>query len=297
MSVDPPSLDVYANPLDRARLEQHAKNTHGKCNAYHCRDCGGSVHTIDADPGVTPFGIRCRACGGEAQSRLYRVGLDPDAVPWEWFRPDASALADLPAHLMQHVRQGGLLLRPRDPNERALYALPREGETAMRPAPGDVHAVVMICVACLLVQTDDGFTEGDDCPNCCDGAMRRMVLAWPAEPREGCTGVSARFCPRCGDCTCVRDDEDSTRALEGFACPLHGPDSKHAEDSTAGAWSAPTPRSHALRVALTLVLPEDDGDGLMCRVCSAHLTSPADRGAHDLNCPVPDAFDAVEVER
>lgn len=40
-----------------------------------------------------------------------------------------------------------------------------------------------------------------------------------------CTGVSASWCPRCGDCTCrnvdeSRDDED---------CPLHSATSRHAE--------------------------------------------------------------------
>jgi hypothetical protein len=41
----------------------------------------------------------------------------------------------------------------------------------------------------------------------------------------GCTGVSANWCPRCGDCCCKepesrKDDE---------ACPLHSPTSKHGE--------------------------------------------------------------------
>jgi len=48
--------------------------------------------------------------------------------------------------------------------------------------------------------------------------------------RPACTGVSASWCPRCGDCECPRDEE--TGELEGdmndAGCPLHAPSSTHA---------------------------------------------------------------------
>lgn len=48
-----------------------------------------------------------------------------------------------------------------------------------------------------------------------------------------CTGISAAWCPRCGDCAC-RDDEDDEGELRGEGlnhpdCPLHNRTSTHAE--------------------------------------------------------------------
>ncbi len=40
-----------------------------------------------------------------------------------------------------------------------------------------------------------------------------------------CTGLSAHWCPRCGDCTCP-DPEES---LDDWDCPLHGECSRHGE--------------------------------------------------------------------
>jgi hypothetical protein len=40
-----------------------------------------------------------------------------------------------------------------------------------------------------------------------------------------CTGLSARWCPRCGNCTC-RDPEGS---LDDWDCPLHGEFSRHGD--------------------------------------------------------------------
>ena len=73
----------------------------------------------------------------------------------------------------------------------------------------------------------------------------------PATPEEAtidaeeCTGVSASWCPNCGDCTCPRDADGDfvTRTIEPATiwrlwpilehvadkdCPLHGEKSKHA---------------------------------------------------------------------
>ena len=45
--------------------------------------------------------------------------------------------------------------------------------------------------------------------------------------REACTGVSASWCPRCGDCACPRFAGE--RQEEDPCCPLHGRDSNHGE--------------------------------------------------------------------
>lgn len=45
----------------------------------------------------------------------------------------------------------------------------------------------------------------------------------------GCTGVSANWCPKCGDCVC-KDAGDKNDA----DCPLHAECSKHAEVEEGG---------------------------------------------------------------
>ena len=39
-----------------------------------------------------------------------------------------------------------------------------------------------------------------------------------------CTGVSAAWCPNCGDCICDREE-----SMDHTDCPLHAADSPHAE--------------------------------------------------------------------
>lgn len=43
-----------------------------------------------------------------------------------------------------------------------------------------------------------------------------------------CTGISAFWCPRCGDCICERGSDGDCHH-DNDLCPLHGSDSKHAE--------------------------------------------------------------------
>lgn len=52
-----------------------------------------------------------------------------------------------------------------------------------------------------------------------------------AGERKPCTGVAASWCPNCGDCTCKRSvGEGEYVSFDNPACPLHGPDSDHAEE-------------------------------------------------------------------
>lgn len=44
-----------------------------------------------------------------------------------------------------------------------------------------------------------------------------------------CEGLTARWCPRCGTCTCPRGDSDlGDSDLDDPSCPLHAPTSDHA---------------------------------------------------------------------
>ena len=63
------------------------------------------------------------------------------------------------------------------------------------------------------------------------GTMQRMAIlalvdftrrAQSAPPE--CEGLTARWCPRCGTCSCEQDGD-----LNDPACPLHAPSSQHAE--------------------------------------------------------------------
>jgi hypothetical protein len=44
-----------------------------------------------------------------------------------------------------------------------------------------------------------------------------------------CTGISASWCPECGDCTCPYDEFGFIGDRDTPGCPLHDPNSPHAE--------------------------------------------------------------------
>ncbi len=89
----------------------------GKKNAYVCDNtsafstdgCGSYIVTVDLEPGVTPFSMKCGRCGQLATSKGYRVShhLEPSH---EWYRP--KNLDGLTDWQVEHVCNGGLLLRP-----------------------------------------------------------------------------------------------------------------------------------------------------------------------------------------
>lgn len=60
----------------------------------------------------------------------------------------------------------------------------------------------------------------------------RAALAAAADPQGGCTGITATWCPRCGECTCVRDRSDAPSLCDP-RCPLHAPGSDHGEPPPA----------------------------------------------------------------
>lgn len=106
--------DILAN--GRALAEKHGGAFTGKKNAYECDEsrhggpgCGAWIVTIDVHPGVTPFILKCEACGGMAHSKMYRVA--PSLIPThEWYRPDK--LDGVDPIYFDHLSKGGLILRP-----------------------------------------------------------------------------------------------------------------------------------------------------------------------------------------
>lgn len=138
------------------------KNT-GQKNAYECDGsggnyglphkpgCGSFIVTIDRDPGVTPFGIRCGNCGETAHSKGYRVAdwLEPTH---EWYRPDSLDGIDPRYH--EHLSRGGIILRPIEgredrwshpdaiPDKAALYERRAKMEAMIREAEACKSATV-----------------------------------------------------------------------------------------------------------------------------------------------------------
>lgn len=82
----------------------------------------------------------------------------------------------------------------------------------------------------------------------------------PAEKPE-CTGVTAFWCPRCGDCSCPRD-VDGGCDFDTDGCPLHGSPSQHA--AAAQAVDEPAPESEPNELDV-----DDEG---CCTVCEHDRT-------------------------
>lgn len=85
-------------------------------NVYICEVCAGHTVTIDREPGVTPFMLRCRAtkdCGGSAFSQFYSV--PQDLTPsYEWRKPTKTEYFQQDKETREHVDKGGLLVYPLD---------------------------------------------------------------------------------------------------------------------------------------------------------------------------------------
>lgn len=78
-----------------------------------------------------------------------------------------------------------------------------------------------------------------------DGPLWPEILEWSdmrvAEHEEAvgaAPGMTATWCPRCGDCKCPLN-EAGERSLDGSVCPLHAPDSAHGEPAERGPVAVP----------------------------------------------------------
>lgn len=104
-----PSQELYEKMM-------RAKGWNGrKRNIYVCTKCLGHVITEDAEEGVTPFGMACRAtigCEGTMESSFYRVWNQTMAADFEWRKPNALEFAGLDKATIEHVNKGGLLIYP-----------------------------------------------------------------------------------------------------------------------------------------------------------------------------------------
>jgi hypothetical protein len=92
-----------------------------RMNVWECEDCKGLVLCFDRHAGVTPFLVSHRTlgadCEGTCRSHFYsgasaRAARDVLGQPsHEWYRPSADELKGKPRPVVDHVMQGGLLVR------------------------------------------------------------------------------------------------------------------------------------------------------------------------------------------
>lgn len=97
----------------------------GALNAWKCPTCGRITVAVHIDEGTTPFMLACRAHGGEPDAAIcpgMATSCGYPSIPpprpilerceWEWFKPGPHEALKLRADELDHVRRGGLLIRP-----------------------------------------------------------------------------------------------------------------------------------------------------------------------------------------
>lgn len=80
---------------------------------YTCDCCGYMVYTTYKDKGVTPFMIRCTRCGGTMfHDKTYNKEIVPKhIIVLDWYRPSLKQTLKLSEGEIDHVLNGGLLLK------------------------------------------------------------------------------------------------------------------------------------------------------------------------------------------
>lgn len=79
-------------------------------DVYECSKCEYKVYTYYKDKGVTPFTISCPKCS-DIMIHTKTVGTTPGVIPIPWFRPTFKQMLKLSPGMIEHVLQGGLILK------------------------------------------------------------------------------------------------------------------------------------------------------------------------------------------
>lgn len=85
-------------------------------DVYECSKCGHKLYTYYKDKGVTPFTISCPKCSDiMMHNRTIRVaapGIRSRGItPIPWLRPTFKQMLKLSPGMIEHVLQGGLILK------------------------------------------------------------------------------------------------------------------------------------------------------------------------------------------
>lgn len=87
----------------------------GKVNCYVCQQCERVTKTIDRDSGITPMGIECPYCSGDAMSTFYEDRYPNVEVTHEWVRPTLDEVLQMAEEKkmfsVSHILNGGLIRR------------------------------------------------------------------------------------------------------------------------------------------------------------------------------------------
>lgn len=194
-----------------------------ECIRVNCPDCAHSSHLAP----VIPSSLAGRVLVSGCEASMDTAG-DPD-ISGSNARPEL-ATTDQARKSAQTDMYG-----ESGPTSRALLSVassPYEGRTVDVAALAGVHHVARrpelqasangggLCSPIEHRDRDRG--EAAD-----EGGMAGDRGAGPSH----CTGLSARWCPIHGDCTCEADDW--SKDLDSPTCPLHSSASTHAEGATS----------------------------------------------------------------
>lgn len=83
---------------------------HKGIDVYECYDCGHKRYTYYKDKGVTPFTLSCPICPG-IMTHTKTIRTTSDLMPIPWLRPTFKQMLKLSPGMIEHVLQGGLVLK------------------------------------------------------------------------------------------------------------------------------------------------------------------------------------------
>ena len=166
---------------------------------------------------------------------------------WDAYRANqafiATARTDVPDLVAEVRRLTAALATVTAEHAAALDAARREGAEGMQQRCEETCASIASAHAERFVLKTAGGAiyaareyGAAKCGAECVDAIRALPLDAPGGAPD-CTGVTAQWCPRCGDCACPLLHEGNVeggRTLNDPKCPLHAPSSPHG-DAPGGA--------------------------------------------------------------
>ena len=199
----------------------------------------------DAVDAVVDEMVRLLGERDEARAEVRRLTARLSNYDMDHALRDAAEQAELLQHGAERARDNARadLARLRAEHAAALDAARREGAEGMQQRCEETCASIASAHAERFVLKTAGGAiyaareyGAAKCGAECVDAIRALPLDAPGGAPD-CTGVTAQWCPRCGDCACPLLHEGNVeggRTLNDPKCPLHAPSSPHG-DAPGGA--------------------------------------------------------------